>query len=78
MPRQKTPYDAGNPYDPRLAPGRTILAEKEALLAAHRGTSAITRAGEQYICTCVCSAAEVTSSEQLTAQFRADHRECVA
>jgi hypothetical protein len=65
--------DRRNLYDPQLTPERTVLAGKEAMLAANRGTDAITRAGEQYLCTCHCGAAEVTSDEGAVSLFRAGH-----
>lgn len=73
MAREKTPYDAGNPYDPRLIPEHQVLADKSAILAANRGSDRIIRAGEQYIATCRCGAAEVTSSEKVLARFRMEH-----
>jgi hypothetical protein len=60
-------------YDPQLTPERAVTAAKENLLAAHRGTDAITRAGEQYICTSLDGAVEVTSDERVVARFRAEH-----
>lgn len=60
-------------YDPQIAPERSVVAAKEALLEDQRGTDKITRTGEQYICTSIDGAAEVTSDESVVSRFRVEH-----
>lgn len=73
MARAKTPYDAGNPYDPRLILERQVLAGKSAILAANRGSDRVVRAGEQYIATCRCGGVLVSSDERVLSRFQGEH-----
>ena len=52
---------------------REVLAAKAAALEQQRGTSRVRRWGEQYLMTCACGAAVVTSDEAAVTRFRAVH-----
>jgi hypothetical protein len=59
-------------YDPLIPPERQVVAEKEALAA--RKVTAVTRAGEQFICTCMAGHFVVTSDAGEAEVFANKHR----
>ena len=60
-------------YDPQLAPEREVVAAKTAL--TKRRTLAVTRSGEQYICTCPALHLIVTSDASEADGFAERHQE---
>ena len=60
-------------YDPQLAPEREVVAAKTAL--TKRRVLAVTRSGEQFICTCRAGHHIVTSDASEAESFAERHRE---
>ena len=63
-------------YDPRIPPERELERQFMLQVDAQRGTYAIVRKGEQFICTCTCMALLVTSYYDKVYNFTGRHVLC--